>query len=321
MWSSSGYGHSTIVDTLPEFSGNVDYALSEPLFDRKYHTLIPDKVAWSVRVPGDRRFVSFYTDGSKLGDRVGLGVFSGELGLSIARRLPDHCSVFQAEILAIRAAVDWLRYNVLTKVGVNIYSDSQAAIKSLSNVFLTSRSALDCRRSLNEMAEQFKIHLIWMPGHRDIPGNCRADELARLGTTLHVKRRAFSTAKDRWSMGLDGFKSKLVWPRLNMRRTKALLSLNRPDVALIVAVVTGHRLIGEYARRLRVSSNDFCRSCGYEEEEESVEHLLCKCPALSIRRNSTLGSFFFDELGQLADVNIRQLLGFIKRSNWFDGRD
>ena len=143
------------------------------------------------------------------------------------------------------------------------------------------------------MAEQFKIYLIW------------ADELARLGTTLHVlpelesvgiplatcklmhRNRAFSMANDRLSMGLDGFKSKLMWPMLNMKKTIALLSLNRPDVALVVSAVTGHCLIGEHARRLRSLSNDFCRSCGDEEKEESVEHLLCKCPALSSRRNST----------------------------------
>jgi len=32
------------------------------------------------------------------------------------------------------------------------------------------------------MANQFTISLIWVPGHRDIVGNCIADELARQGT-------------------------------------------------------------------------------------------------------------------------------------------
>jgi len=32
------------------------------------------------------------------------------------------------------------------------------------------------------MASQFTISLIWIPGHRDIVGNCIADELARQGT-------------------------------------------------------------------------------------------------------------------------------------------
>ncbi len=43
---------------------------------------------------------------------------------------------------------------------------------------------MKCRTSLNEMAESFRLTIIWVPGHRDIEGNCRADELARLGTKL-----------------------------------------------------------------------------------------------------------------------------------------
>jgi len=32
------------------------------------------------------------------------------------------------------------------------------------------------------MANQFTINLIWVPGHRDIVGNCIVDELTRQGT-------------------------------------------------------------------------------------------------------------------------------------------
>jgi len=37
------------------------------------------------------------------------------------------------------------------------------------------------------MANQFTISLIWVPGHRDIVGNCIADELARQGTTKPLR--------------------------------------------------------------------------------------------------------------------------------------
>ena len=178
------------------------------------------------------------------------------------------------------------------------------------------------------MAEQFDIHLIWVPGHRDIPGNCKADELARLGTTLHapgelehvgmtvatckllLRNSALTATNGRWSLVGKCVHSKLMWPCLNWKRTNALLSLSRPDVSLIVSVMTGHCLIGRHAERLKVLSNDFCRSCGDEEEVESIEHLLCLCPALSRRRRATLGSYFFVELANLADVGIRQLLSF-----------
>jgi len=66
---------------------------------------------------------------------------------------------------------------------LNIYSDSQAAIKSIYSTNTNSRTIADFRRSLHEMANQFTISVIWVPGHRDIVGNCIADELARQGTT------------------------------------------------------------------------------------------------------------------------------------------
>ena len=66
-----------------------------------------------------------------------------------------------------------------------IFTDSQAAIKSPESVnSFNSRTALNRRLSLNEMAEPPPP--IWMPDHRNIPGNCLADELTRQGTTLSI---------------------------------------------------------------------------------------------------------------------------------------
>ncbi|KAL7725082.1 hypothetical protein ACLKA6_016155 [Drosophila palustris] len=66
---------------------------------------------------------------------------------------------------------------------ISIYSDSQAAIRSIAATTTKSTSVSKCRKSLHEMAEHFDICLIWVPGHQDISGNCIADELARQGTT------------------------------------------------------------------------------------------------------------------------------------------
>jgi ribonuclease HI len=186
QWKGGDYGHCGILNGNPS---RVDYATPKCLFDRCYETIVPSREAWREGVPGGGDSVSFYTDGSKLHDRVGFGVFSQDLGIKLAFRLPDHCSVYQAEVLAIKEVADWLGRNVLSTNAVNIYSDSQAAVKSLGSMFLNTITAQNCRASLNEMAKQFKIRLIWVPGHRNILGNCRADQLARLGTTLQVPAR------------------------------------------------------------------------------------------------------------------------------------
>ena len=338
-WSGNDCGYSKTLSMMPEVAGITDYALSESLFDKKYYTLIPDRDAWRDCIPGGRKCIDFYTDGSKSDYRVGFGVYSKDLGLSIARRLPDHCSVYQAEMMAIKEVAEWLRHNILTKIGINIFSDSQAAIKSLESIFLNSKTALSCRKSLNEMAEQFKIHLIWVPGHRDIPGNCKADELARLGTTLQIpgslesvgmplascklilRNRSIETTNQRWARLGKCEHSRNIWPKLDPKRSQDLLSLSKQNVSLIVSVVTGHCLIGRHAERLNVATSDLCRTCGDEEEEVSIKHLLCTCPRLWKERLNTLGSCSFMELADLEDVAIGRLLAFLRQSKWFGERN
>ncbi|KAL7725308.1 hypothetical protein ACLKA6_012639 [Drosophila palustris] len=74
------------------------------------------------------------------------------------------------------------------------------------------------------------------------------------------------------------------------------------------------------AQRYGGPYQDFCRSCGDEEEMESVQHLLCDCPALQRRRNRFLGKPFFVDLGSLANVRLEDLAHFLDSTGWFHGR-
>ncbi|EDW25896.1 GL14383 [Drosophila persimilis] len=87
--------------------------------------------------------------------RVAGGIYSEQLNIRHSFRLPDQCSVFQAEVTAIREALNCLQ----------------------------TATAADCPKSFLEMAQKLAISLIWVPGHRDIEGNCIADELPRYSTT------------------------------------------------------------------------------------------------------------------------------------------
>ena len=75
---------------------NIDYLPTEYCFDRGFHFLIPSRDDWNydIIVPPD--VLDVYTDGSKLDNGVGSGIYSVKLDLNISLRLPDYCSVFQA---------------------------------------------------------------------------------------------------------------------------------------------------------------------------------------------------------------------------------
>jgi hypothetical protein len=63
-------------------------------------------------------------------------------------------------------------------------SDSQAALKALSSPKLTSRLVAVYLDALSVLANRNKITFICVPGHCGIPGNEKADKLARQGAAM-----------------------------------------------------------------------------------------------------------------------------------------
>ena len=75
----------------------------------------------------------------------------------------------------------------LKQTDVCILSDSQAALRAHDPPHITSRSLFTCRISLEKIATQMNTCLCWVPGHRDIPANCKAGELARAGINAELQ--------------------------------------------------------------------------------------------------------------------------------------
>jgi len=184
------------------------------------------------------------------------------------------------------------------------------------------------------MANQFTTSLIWVPGHRDIVGNCIADELDRQGTTkpllpgeenvgmpmatckLNIKIHLNTLANTHWQNAPHCRISHQTWPVINNKKTSELLKLSRTECGMLIRALTGHWLVGAHAGRLKAPQNDFCRSCRDEEEVETVEHLLCFYPALCRLRLKHLRSPFIDDLTEIPEINLKSISAYIKSSGW-----
>ena len=106
----------------------------------------------------------FIPDGSKMAEnRVGAAYVFYEVKKLVAResfRLPQYCSVFQAEIKAIKEAASALSRTEKYKF-VRFFIDSQAAIKALDSRDITSCLVRDAKNELNKAAKNRRITLYW----------------------------------------------------------------------------------------------------------------------------------------------------------------
>ena len=107
--------------------------------------------------------------------------------------------------------------------------------------------------------------------------------------------------------GMRQAKEHIIRP--NVRLTKVLLSYDRKDLRIIVGILTGHYHLNQHLCRIGVTDNPECRWC--LEEDETVSHILCECPALArLRRTHLEGTMVSSE--DIEQVQPKRLLKFVR---------
>lgn len=144
----------------------------------------------------EKKDKEIFTDGSVLcngkkgGALGGIGIYSGDYGLSIAKSYPNATNNIM-ELAAIRDALDFLIEKDIHESTV-IYSDSMYSIKCCTawyktwdkNGWLTSnKKPVKNKDLIIRIMEQLKslpnARLSHVKGHSNVEGNERADRLAR----------------------------------------------------------------------------------------------------------------------------------------------
>src|SRR5450759_2752207 len=64
--------------------------------------------------------------------------------------------------------------------------------------------------------------------------------------------------------------------------TRKILELSKKDLSTYTGLVTGHCPSRYHLKLIGKLQDDLCRFCGIEKEDS--EHLLCRCPAIFIKR-------------------------------------
>ena len=267
-----------------------------------------------------------YTDGSKKDECVGAGVWSNECNLRF--RLPNHTSIFIAELFAIDKAIDFAMSTTHDKIV--IFSDSNSslhAIKSLNT--RTNEIQGNIIRKLVYSGPK-SITLIWVPSHVGIHGNDMADELAQ--STRNLDHCGVNRDPG-CNVSLIKYKMHLLWQR---EWTSLSLNTIKPQIAHWSTASQRRRREEVTLARLRLNSTRlthltpfieryFPPQCNTCNETLSIEHMICNCIDYNFQRLKLINHFHktqtpFTLFNILSDDQkiVELLIIFLKETKLYD---
>ena len=279
--------------------------------------------------------ITCYTDGSKLESRCGAGyVITTNNNNTIigeaSYRLPDYCSVYQAELTAIREACNFIKEE--TNKHIIIWTDSLSSLMAIRSNNIRSKTVVNCLTAIRNIATTNTVELRWIAAHTGLWGNERADELAKLGSTLdNILFCPFPQSRIKHLINskvqvLDNNK----WTKNKHNHTDSIIGSNEPSVIsqlnnnyikkrnsyrTILHMITGHCGLNKHLHNIKRSDTKMCPNC--EETEETVEHFLGQCPATALLRENTFYHHYLTSRDIFRRYSLSSIIKFIRLTNRF----
>ena len=274
---------------------------------------------------GDPLHRCIYTDGSEIDGEVGAAAYMHRGKNHQQRYLGPNtvASVYSAELTAISMALDTaikeapppLPIGIPSQISkLTIFSDSQAAIQAVAKPGGKSGQTLRWGiwvRARIARRKGVSTTLHWVEAHVGVPGNERADLLAKQATGWRAKdddsglraplteraalyisaarrgeREVAKQAWQRaWSAGGTGGALRRILPDIGKRSLDLYKGTTKALSAIIVQMRTGKIALKAYLHAINRAPDRLC-SCG---QPQTVKHVLLECPNFSNLRHRIWG--------------------------------
>ena len=250
-----------------------------------------------------------YTDGSGIENHIGAAAYSPTTSVSTHHYLgkADTANVHAAELTAIQLGINLAAKSHEKYNKCFIFADNQPSIQAIEKPKQQSSQYIirNILQSLDELQNrrpnlEFKIE--WVPGHKDIAGNEKADEEAKKAaqeqltgeSMLHYKLKSVqvkkinddinSAAKKAWNEGTSCARQlrKMTRPQRYKTGVQLYGDLPRKQLANLIRLRTGHCRLNEYLSQRNIVEDPSCE-CGHGIE--TVKHFLLQCKKYEEQRN------------------------------------
>jgi ribonuclease HI len=268
-----------------------------------------------------QRSTLVFTDGSKIDNKVGCAFYCATFTERF--RLHDMCSVFTAELVAIREA---LKYILRCPNGeFLICSDSLSGLQAISLMYSSHHLIIDIHFYLGKLISSgYTIQFCWVPGHVGIDGNEHADQAAKAACQRrHVdfdvvpvpdvksgyKKHLLDLRQASWDR-VQNNKLHNVMPTLKHKIRPPASRLSRRDEVLLARLRIGHTRLthGHLLTREKVVPQ--CDTC---DVPLTIRHVLSECIKHDALRTELKLSQSYEEL--LSYDNCNLLLKFLIKSD------
>ncbi|KAL5259722.1 hypothetical protein ACHWQZ_G009982 [Mnemiopsis leidyi] len=319
-----------ITDLIPEVT----------VLDRRFSIQINDRLkAKDLPLNLSRNTWQIFTDGSKQGHNTGAG-------FTVIKHLTEHhathfslgtiATVYQSELFAINMGTIWAINNINPHSDIAIFSDSQAVIKALNNPQVKSRMILETINSLNTLGNNNTVSINWIPGHEGVPGNERADELARQGSstrpvgpepfvplpTSFITREIHNSLTNSHLKEYNKAKlsEKGKTPLLHYLKTCGYRTISNSgtNIRWLTWLYTGHSPLNYFQHKTGNFTTPLCATCGIEEE--TSEHFLCNCFGYMTIRLRIFGKHILT-MEELASYKTDKIIKYVKSTGRLNQAD